>query len=63
MPKPADGDGHEPDQHDWTEECRHLGGAVRLEREQQHQDERGQRHHVVIERRSGDLEALDGGQH
>src|SRR5262245_55434462 len=63
MPQSADGDDNEPNQRHRAEECRDPSRAARLKREQQHQNEYGQRHHVRLECRRGDLEALDRGEH
>ena len=50
----------EPQHHHRTEGGRHPGRALALDREQHHQDEHGERHDIMLERRRGELEAFDG---
>ncbi len=56
-------DGEEPEGYDRAEQGGDLRGSPRLEREQRHQDRDRQRQDEVLERRRGELEALDGGEH
>jgi len=53
----------EPGAHDRAEEAADRAGAVFLDREQDGQDNRGDRHDVVLERRRDHVQALDRAEH
>ena len=56
-------DRDEPNDHHRPEQAPDGGRAVALDREQRHDDDRGDRHDPLVEPRLDDLEALDRGQH
>ncbi len=53
----------EPHNHDRSEGRCDASRAAALNREQHDKDEDRQRHHIVLERRRGELETFDRGQH
>ena len=58
-----EGDDEEPYYRDWAEQLRDLRGAARLDREQRHENDDGDRQYVRIERWRRDLETLDSRKH
>jgi hypothetical protein len=63
MGNAAESKGDEPDKGDRTKESGNACRAVRLHREETEQDQHGQRHDIVLERRRGDLQTFDRRQH
>ena len=59
----GDRNDREPDAHHRAEERRDAGGAARLNGEQHHQDDHGERHDIGIEGRGDELDAFDRRQH
>ena len=57
------GEGDKPDHHDRAEQPSQSVGPVLLDHEQADQDGDGNRHHVRLEQRRRDLEALDRAEH